>query len=168
LILTCLKVSKISELWLTFLCLVITWENKSAGGESVFSLQCSYSTTSLPSEINSSSFSQGSIMGFSITLPLRREMTNLTWSMYWLLELLAFALYCLPLGILLWLRWKLTFLMITESRCEFYKSIDMTKILMSSSKCRSVEVINNPAKPGSNHKEVNYINYKQQQQQQQQ
>jgi hypothetical protein len=37
---------------------------------------------------------------------------------------------------------------------------DTTKILMSSSKCRSVEVINNPARPGSNHKEVNCINYK--------
>ena len=34
------------------------------------------------------------------------------------------------------------------------------KILMSSPKCRSVEVINNPARPGSNHREVNYINYK--------
>ena len=45
---------------------------------------------------------------------------------------------------------------------------DTTKRLMSSSKCRSVEVINNPARPGSNHMEVNYINYKQQQQQQQQ
>jgi hypothetical protein len=32
----------------------------------------------------------------------------------------------------------------------------------------SVEVINNPARPWSNHREVNYINYKQQQQQQQQ
>jgi hypothetical protein len=39
---------------------------------------------------------------------------------------------------------------------------------MSSPKCKSVEVINNPARPGSNHREVNYINYKQQQQQQQQ
>jgi hypothetical protein len=28
---------------------------------------------------------------------------------------------------------------------------------MSSPKCRSVEVINNPARPGSNHREVNYI-----------
>jgi hypothetical protein len=26
---------------------------------------------------------------------------------------------------------------------------------MSSPKCRSVEVINNPARPGSNHREVN-------------
>jgi len=39
---------------------------------------------------------------------------------------------------------------------------------MSSPKCRSVKVINNLARPESNHKEVNYINYKQQQQQQQQ
>jgi len=45
---------------------------------------------------------------------------------------------------------------------------DTTKRLMSSPKCRSVEVINNPAKPRSNHREVNCINYKQQQQQQQQ
>ena len=37
---------------------------------------------------------------------------------------------------------------------------DTTKRLMSSPKCRSVEVINNPARPGSNHREVNYINYK--------
>ena len=34
--------------------------------------------------------------------------------------------------------------------------------LMSSPKCRSVEVINNPARPGSNHREVNCINYRQQ------
>jgi len=34
-------------------------------------------------------------------------------------------LHCiiLPLGILLWLRWKLTFLLKTESLCEFCKSI---------------------------------------------
>jgi hypothetical protein len=38
---------------------------------------------------------------------------------------------------------------------------DTTKRLMSSPKCRSVEVINNPARPGSNHREVNCINYKQ-------
>ena len=37
---------------------------------------------------------------------------------------------------------------------------DTTKRLMSSPKCRSVEVINNPARSGSNHKEVNCINYK--------
>ena len=37
---------------------------------------------------------------------------------------------------------------------------DTIKRLMSSSKCRSVEVINNPARPGSNHREVNCINYK--------
>jgi hypothetical protein len=39
---------------------------------------------------------------------------------------------------------------------------DTTKRLMSSPKCRSVEVINNPVRPGSNHREVNCINYKQQ------
>jgi hypothetical protein len=39
---------------------------------------------------------------------------------------------------------------------------DTTKRLMSSPKCRSVEVINNPARLGSNHREVNCINYKQQ------
>ena len=37
---------------------------------------------------------------------------------------------------------------------------DTTKNLMSSPKCRSVEVINNPARSGSNHREVNCINYK--------
>jgi hypothetical protein len=36
---------------------------------------------------------------------------------------------------------------------------DTTKRLMSSPKYRSVEVINNPARPGSNHREVNCINY---------
>jgi exopolyphosphatase/pppGpp-phosphohydrolase len=30
---------------------------------------------------------------------------------------------------------------------------------MSYPKCRSVTVINNLARPGSNHREVNYINY---------
>jgi hypothetical protein len=33
----------------------------------------------------------------------------------------------------------------------------MIKILMSYPKCKSVEVINNPARPGSNHRKVNYI-----------
>jgi hypothetical protein len=42
------------------------------------------------------------------------------------------------------------------------EAADTTKRLMSSPKCRSVEVINNPARPGSNHREVNCINYKQQ------
>ena len=37
---------------------------------------------------------------------------------------------------------------------------DTTKSLMSSPKCRSVEVINNPARPRSNYREVNCINYK--------
>jgi hypothetical protein len=42
-----------------------------------------------------------------------------------------------------------------------YKRVsDTTKRLMSSPKCRSVEVINNPARPGSNHREVNCINYR--------
>ena len=40
------------------------------------------------------------------------------------------------------------------------RSDDTIKELMSSSKCRSVEVINNPARPGSNHREINCINYK--------
>jgi len=53
--------------------------NGSAGGKSFFSLQCSESTPSLPSEIDSSSFSQGSRMGFLRTLPLRRVMTDLTY-----------------------------------------------------------------------------------------
>ena len=75
----------------------MAWGNGSASGESVFSLQCSDSTPSLPSEIGSSSFSQGSRVSFSITLPLQRVMSDLTWSMCWLPKLLAFALYC-PLG----------------------------------------------------------------------
>jgi hypothetical protein len=37
---------------------------------------------------------------------------------------------------------------------------DTIKELMSFPKCRNVEVINNPARLGSNHREVNYINYK--------
>jgi len=42
-----------------------------------------------------------------------------------------------------------------------YKDSDMIKELMSYPKCRSVKVINNSARPGLNHREVNYINYKQ-------
>ena len=42
------------------------------------------------------------------------------------------------------------------------QKLDTTKRLMSSPKYRSVEVINNPPRPGSNHKEVNCINYRQQ------
>jgi hypothetical protein len=37
---------------------------------------------------------------------------------------------------------------------------DTIKRLTSSSKYRSVEVINNPTKLGSNHRDVNYMNYK--------
>ena len=73
------------------------WGNGSIGGKSIFSLQCWGLTPSLPSEIDSSSFSQGSRIGFSITLPLWRVMTNWTWSMCWLPELLTLELYC-PLG----------------------------------------------------------------------
>jgi len=40
------------------------------------------------------------------------------------------------------------------------KRFDTIKELMSYPKCRSVTVINNPARLGSNHREVNYINYK--------
>jgi hypothetical protein len=39
------------------------------------------------------------------------------------------------------------------------QKLDMIKELMSYPKCRSVEVINNPARPRLNHREVNYINY---------
>jgi hypothetical protein len=39
-------------------------------------------------------------------------------------------------------------------------SPDTTKELMSSPKYRSVEILNNPARPGSNHREVICINYK--------
>ena len=41
-----------------------------------------------------------------------------------------------------------------------FRTHDTTKRLMSSPKCRSVEVINNPTRPGLNHREVNCINYK--------
>jgi len=34
---------------------------------------------------------------------------------------------------------------------------DTIKELMSYPKCRSVKIINNPARPGWNHREVNYI-----------
>jgi hypothetical protein len=37
------------------------------------------------------------------------------------------------------------------------KKGDTIKRLMSYPKCRSVEVINNPVRPGSNHRKVNYI-----------
>jgi hypothetical protein len=43
-----------------------------------------------------------------------------------------------------------------ESRIMMW--YDTTKRLISSPKCKSVEVINNPARPGLNHREVNYIN----------
>jgi hypothetical protein len=39
------------------------------------------------------------------------------------------------------------------------ESLDTIKELMSYPKYRSVTVINNPARPGSNHREVNCINY---------
>jgi hypothetical protein len=50
-----------------------------------------------------------------------------------------------------------------QLKCQYQRNLidtDTTKKLMSSPKCRSVEVINNPARPGSNQKEVNCINYK--------
>jgi hypothetical protein len=40
------------------------------------------------------------------------------------------------------------------------QKLDTIKELMSYPKCRSVEIINNPVRLGSNHREVNYINYK--------
>jgi hypothetical protein len=46
------------------------------------------------------------------------------------------------------------------AKVNFKEVTDMIKELMSSPKCRSVEVINNLARPGSNHMEVNCINYK--------
>ena len=50
------------------------------------------------------------------------------------------------------------FTMLTEQRLCVVS--DTTKRLMFSPKCKSVEVINNPTRPGSNHREVNCINYK--------
>ena len=49
---------------------------------------------------------------------------------------------------------------LSNTRADNLRTTDTTKRLMSSPKCRSVEVINNPARPGSNHREVNCINYK--------
>jgi len=49
---------------------------------------------------------------------------------------------------------------ITLIDAYFPNESDTTKRLMSSPKCKRVEVINNPARPGSNHREVNCINYK--------
>jgi hypothetical protein len=43
---------------------------------------------------------------------------------------------------------------------NYAKNLTRSKDLMSSPKCRNVEVINNPARPGLNHREVNCINYK--------
>ena len=43
---------------------------------------------------------------------------------------------------------------------DYHMVIDTIKRLMSSPKCRSVKIINNLTKPGSNYKEVNCINYK--------
>jgi len=46
-------------------------------------------------------------------------------------------------------------------RCHLWWIIvDTIKRLLSYLKCRSVKVINNLAKPGSNYREVNCINYK--------
>jgi hypothetical protein len=39
------------------------------------------------------------------------------------------------------------------------QKLNTIKELMSYPKCRSVTVINIPARPGSNHRKVNYINY---------
>jgi hypothetical protein len=41
-----------------------------------------------------------------------------------------------------------------QKKKKWKLSTDTTKELMSSPKCRSVEVINNPTRPGSNHREV--------------
>jgi hypothetical protein len=46
------------------------------------------------------------------------------------------------------------------SNSKWVSPTDTIKRLMSFPKCRSVEVINNPARPGSNHMEADYINYK--------
>ena len=78
LILTYLKVLRIFIIVIDFPLFGHGMRKWKCCGESAFSLQYSYSIPSLPSEINSSSFSQGSRVGFSITLPLRRVMTDLT------------------------------------------------------------------------------------------
>ena len=58
--------------------------------------------------------------------------------------------------IFMWAGWEDS----AHDTCIFLEAINTTKRLMSSLKCMSVEVINNTARLGSNHMEVNYINYK--------
>jgi len=50
--------------------------------------------------------------------------------------------------------------LLTNPKPAETSATDTTKRLMSFPKCRSIEVINNPARPGSNHREVNCINYR--------
>ena len=44
-----------------------------------------------------------------------------------------------------------------DDNTMIFCGVDMIKRLMSYPKCKSVEVINNPARPGSNRREVNCI-----------
>ena len=55
---------------------------------------------------------------------------------------------------------KRPFLKNANTKIDCGKDTDTTKELISSPKCRNVKVINNLARPRSNHEEVNYINYK--------
>jgi hypothetical protein len=111
---SCLKVLKIQESWLTSLCLVMTWGNGSIGWESVFSLQCSDLTPS---------FTFRDWLIIFLTRFKNGFFNNLTTveSNDWLdlIHMLASGATCtwivLPFGILLWLRWQLTFLLKTES-----------------------------------------------------
>ena len=75
---------------------------------------------------------------------------------------LSFPLFaCVPLCLCLCFSFPFCSLLSCATPCVCSLVLcDTTKRLMSSPKCKSVEVINNPAKPGSNHKEVNCINYK--------
>jgi len=120
LIFTSLKIAKVLELWFIFLWLVMAWENKSIDRESIFSLQCSGSTSSLPLKIDSLFFLQGLRIGFSIALPLQRVITDLTWSCVSFLSCPHFSV--LSFCILLWLIRKFTFLLTTKSKYEFFKS----------------------------------------------
>ena len=70
---------------------------------------------------------------------------------------LWFHTTCSRLFINLGWEWSLRITLVLQGR---FLLGDTTKRLMSSPKCRSVEVINNPARPGSNHREINCINYK--------
>jgi len=117
-----LKVSKISELWLTFLCLIIAWGNGSAGGEPFFFFTMFRFNPFLTLRdwliIFLTRFKNGFVNNLT---------TAKSDDWFDLIHVLASKTTCicivLPFWILLWLRWKLTFLLKTKSKYQFCKSI---------------------------------------------